>query len=162
MQVRDSILVIGRCWRLSWIEQPLSSSMVRVWKWFWIRYRRLLKFVLFVIIDILKHCLNIHSYVVHYRENRSALDVDIKLRNAGKHGRKAAALVHGHDGEKREREKSTLVPLAELDPLAGQFHLFLTSGKTARNKHYAFDYFIIMAIICQVGKLPLFQGQHRS
>lgn len=101
-------------------------------------------------------------YVVYYRENRLAIDVHKKLRNAGKHGRQAAALVHGHDGEGREREKSALVPLAALDPLAGQFHLFLTSGKTARNKHYAFNYFTIMAIICQVGKLPLFQGQHRS
>ncbi len=72
------------------------------------------------------------------------------------------ALFYGHDGEEREREESALVALAELDPLAGRSQLFLASGKTARNGHYAFNYFITMAIICQVGKLLLFQGQHRS
>ena len=91
-----------------------------------------------------------------------AVEVHKKLRNAGKHSGQAAALLHGHGGAERERDTSALVPLAELDPLAGQFHLFLASGKTARYKHYPSHYFIIMAIICQVRKLPLFQGQHRS
>ena len=35
-------------------------------------------------------------------------------------------------------------------------------GKTAHNGHYAFDYFITIAISCQAEKIPLFQWQHRS